>query len=107
MKILLDECVTKKLIPSLKEHEVSTVSLRKWNGLRNVELLRMTEQKGFDIFLTIDKKIKHQQNIPDYNLIVIIIDSHFSAIEILSQYIPDLLSELNSFTKGNFYIIKK
>ena len=60
MKILLDECVTKKLIPFLNGHEVSTVSQKKWNGLKNGDLISKAEKEGFEILLTIDKKIKYQ-----------------------------------------------
>jgi len=34
MKILLDECVTKKLKHHLKEFEVYTVSEMNWNGIK-------------------------------------------------------------------------
>jgi len=39
MKILLDECVTKRLKPYLKEYEVFTVTEMRWNGIKNGELM--------------------------------------------------------------------
>jgi len=106
MKILLDECVTKKLIPFLKDHEVSTVSQMKWNGLKNGELISKVEQGGFEMLLTIDKKIKYQQNISKYDIIIVIINTPSSAIQFLSEYIPNLNKAINSFEKGNFYYIE-
>lgn len=106
MKILLDECVTKKLIPFLKDHEVSTVSQMKWNGLKNGELISKVEQAGFEMLLTIDKKIKYQQNISKYNIIIVIINTSSSSIESLSEYIPNLNKAIGSFEKGNFYFIE-
>jgi hypothetical protein len=37
MKILLDECVTKKLKPYLNSHQVFTVSSMSWMGLKKWE----------------------------------------------------------------------
>ncbi len=39
MKILLDECVTKKLKRHLTEFEVATVVEMNWSGLKNGKLL--------------------------------------------------------------------
>jgi len=40
MKILLDECVTKRLKAHLISHDVSTVKDQGWTGLKNGELMR-------------------------------------------------------------------
>jgi len=105
MKILLDECVTKKLITYLVNYEVTTVSKKNWNGLRNGELMKKAEEDSFDIFLTIDKKMLHQQNFSEYNLIVVVLDSPSSEIEILKEYVQNFLNQISSFEKRKAYII--
>ena len=40
MKILLDECVTKKLKAYLLEFDVQSVTEMGWNGLKNGKLLQ-------------------------------------------------------------------
>lgn len=57
MKILLDECVTKKLKRHLTEFEVKTVVEMNWSGLKNGNLLNEAIKEKFDILLTIDKNI--------------------------------------------------
>jgi len=57
MKILLDECVTKRLKPYLPGHEVLTVTEKRWNGLKNGQLLEKAVEDNFDLLLTIDKNI--------------------------------------------------
>lgn len=99
MKILLDECVTKKLIRYLVNYEVTTVSKKNWNGLRNGELIKKTEEDGFDIFLTIDKKMLHQQNFAKYNLIIVVFDSPSSEIEILKEYVQNFLNQIGHLKK--------
>ena len=63
MKILLDECVTKRLKPHLSKHEVITVTEKGWSGLKNGQLMAAASADEFDILLTIDKNLQHQQNI--------------------------------------------
>lgn len=62
MKILTDECVTKRLKQYLKEYEVFTDTEMRWNGLKNGNLLRQCKANNFDILLTIDKNLMFQQN---------------------------------------------
>lgn len=51
MKVLLDECVPRKLRRELREHEVLTVTERGWSGVENGELLALAEAE-FDVFLS-------------------------------------------------------
>ena len=53
MKILLDECVTKKLKLELSEYNVYTVFEMSWSGLKNGELISKAIDYGFDLFITI------------------------------------------------------
>ncbi|MGZ3873096.1 MAG: hypothetical protein ACXVJD_09275 [Mucilaginibacter sp.] len=68
MKILLDECVTKKLKSYLKEFEVSTVTELGWSGTKNGKLLTLCVENGFEVLSTIDKNLVNQQNISSYRV---------------------------------------
>jgi predicted nuclease of predicted toxin-antitoxin system len=63
MKILLDECVTKKLKPYLSEYEVFTVTEMGWSDLKNGKLMAVCIVNAFDMLLTIDKNLASQQNL--------------------------------------------
>ncbi len=63
MKILLDECVTKRLKPFLTEFKVFTVSQMKWNGIKNGKLMTLCVENNFDMLLKIDKNLMFQQNL--------------------------------------------
>ncbi len=105
MKILLDECVTKKLKPYLAGHEVLTVTQKGWNGLKNGKLLERAVSDNFDLLLTIDKNILYQQKVEEYNIIVAVIDTPSSSIKTISGFIPRFNELLPSFEKRNLYII--
>ena len=54
VRVLLDECVPKKLRRDLVGHDVRTVTEMGWSGTRNGRLLRQAETQ-FDVFLTVDQ----------------------------------------------------
>lgn len=105
MKILLDECVTKRLKPYLPGHKVITVTEKRWNGLKNGQLLEKAVEDNFDLLLTIDKNIMYQQKIDNYRIIVAVIDSPSSKIEVIKEFIPRFNEMIASFERGNIYII--
>jgi hypothetical protein len=55
VNILLDECVPARLGRSLLGHSVTTVQRRGWAGIKNGDLLALTE-KEFDVFVTVDRE---------------------------------------------------
>lgn len=88
MKILLDECVTKRLKPYLSEFEVFTVSEMGWNGFKNGKLLTHCQQNNFQLLLTIDKNLIHQQNLYRYELSIVVLNCLNSKIEELVDFMP-------------------
>jgi predicted nuclease of predicted toxin-antitoxin system len=64
MRVLLDECIPRKLKTHLSGHECRTVPEAGWAGKRNGELLALAEG-SFDVFLTLDKGVQYQQNLED------------------------------------------
>ncbi len=107
MKILLDECVTKKVKELLLGHTVFTIGQMDWQGLKNGMLIKQAEQQNFDILLTIDKNISYQQNTSKYNISIVVLNCNNSTIESIKDYIPNFLEQANSFEKGMLYIIEK
>lgn len=62
MKILLDECLPRKLKFELSGHEAYTVPQMGWASKKNGELLALMSEQ-FDVFLTVDSNMQHQQNL--------------------------------------------
>ncbi|MEO7265485.1 MAG: DUF5615 family PIN-like protein [Ferruginibacter sp.] len=88
MKILLNECVTKHLKTKLHSHEVSTVREMGWSGIKNGKLMALSVQHNFDILLTIDKNLQHQQNLGKYPIAIVIFDSNSADMSELSNFVP-------------------
>ncbi len=96
MKILLDECVTKRLKPYLTEFEVFTVSEMKWNGIKNGKLMTLCVDNNFDLLLTIDKNLMFQQNLDKYKLTIAVLNSSTSKIEELVLFMPSFKAQVDS-----------
>ncbi len=94
MRILLDECLTKKVKRYLAEFEVSTVPEAELSGLKNGKLLEAAVEKNFDILLTIDKNIDYQQNIGKFAIAIVILDVSRSHIRYIEPLIPEFKNTL-------------
>jgi len=99
VKILLDECLPKRLIRLLADHEVSTVQQMNWLGLSNGRLLAAANPQ-FDAFLTVDKNLVRQQNLAGLRLAVIVLRAHSNKIEDLGPLMPQVLLLLTSIQPG-------
>ena len=73
MRILLDECIPRAFKHSFAGHDCSTVPEAGLAGYKNGELLALAERKGFQIFLTLDKGIRYQQNLAGHGMAIILI----------------------------------
>ena len=107
MKILLDECVPKRLKQHLKDYEVFTVTQMRWNGLKNGKLLTECINNNFAIVLTIDKSLMFQQNLDKYPLTIVVLNSLTSKIEELVLFMPSFKAQISSFEKHKAYLIDK
>jgi len=71
MRVLLDECLPKKLKREIEAEFVQTVPEAGWASKKNGELLHLAEV-DFDVLLTNDQNIEHQQNLKKFDLAFIV-----------------------------------
>ena len=107
MKVLLDECVTKKLKSHLKDFEVYTVVEMGWSGVKNGKLLSLSTSHHFDVILTIDKNMMFQQNLENFPITIIVFNSKTSKLDELIHFIPSFSKQIHEFEKNKAYIIEK
>ena len=93
MKILLDECVDRRLARDLVGHSVSTAQKMGWSGIKNGELLARA-QKDFDIFITVDRQISTQQNLTKFDIAVVLVRARSNRLEDMQRLAPELLKTL-------------
>lgn len=106
MKLLLDECVTRYLKPDFIGHEVKTVREAGFTGLKNGELLKAAE-RAFDVLVTVDQSIRHQQNLQAFNLGVLILAAKTNKYGDLKPLVPRALEVLKSLQPGAFALVEE
>jgi Domain of unknown function (DUF5615) len=87
VRILLDESLPRPLIPLLPGHEVRTVAAMGWKGIRNSALLQLAAG-SFDVFLTADQNLEHQQNLGALPIAVVVLVAPTNRVESLTPLIP-------------------
>jgi predicted nuclease of predicted toxin-antitoxin system len=75
MKILFDQGVPVPLRREMKNHIVDTLFERGWSDLENGQLFDAAEANGYEVFVTTDQNIKHQQNLTGRRIAVVVLMS--------------------------------
>ena len=88
MRLLLDENLPKRLKFDFSKHEVYTVRDKGWNGIKNGQLLILLIENDFNVFLTFDKNLQHQQNFLNYPLTVILLLAEINTYAVLTTLSP-------------------
>jgi hypothetical protein len=86
----------------LPGHDVWTVQEKGWAGKKNGELLKLMLGDGLDVLLTVDKSLKHQQNIKGSGIAVVLMRPRKSTIAELLTLVPAVLSALGRIKPGDF-----
>ena len=98
MKILLDECLPRRLAQSFPGHDVRTVGQMNWLGFSNGHLLDAAAD--FDIFITVDTNLVKQQHLAGRRLAVIVLRVRSNKIEDLSPLVPQVTALLSDLKPG-------
>ena len=99
MKILLDECVDQRLVDDITGHDVKTVKQMGWKSKQNGELLTLAASH-FEAFVTTDRNLSFQQNLPRFNIAVVVLTAPTNRLSDLRPIIPALLKVLPFVKKG-------
>ena len=99
MRLLLDECIDRRLARDLVGREVKTVPQMGWAGVKNGALLTLAE-KEFDVFVTVDRNLSFQQNLPTFDIAILVLHAPSNRLADLRPLAPMILSALPTLTKG-------
>jgi predicted nuclease of predicted toxin-antitoxin system len=100
MKILLDECIDRRLAKELiGEHLIKTVPQMGWATIKNGKLLALAETE-FDVFVTVDRNLSVQQTLSKFNLAVLVLHAHSNRLADLKPLVPQILRKLPQLEPG-------
>ena len=100
MKLLLDECMPRRLKKALAPHEAFTVEDAGFKGVKNGRLLRGASG-DYDVLIAVDRNIPAQQNFSTLKIAIIIIYAKSNRYQDLIPFIPQILSSLVDVSPGS------
>jgi predicted nuclease of predicted toxin-antitoxin system len=104
MKVLIDECLPKKLKSEIDADFVQTVPEAGWAGTKNGALLRLAEA-NFDVILTNDQNMEHQQNLTEIDLAFVVLVALTNDIDDLKPLMPSANEALKTIAAGEVVYI--
>ena len=102
MRVLLDECLPRKLGRLLVGHQVTTVPQAGMARLKNGVLLARASG-NFDVLVTIDHSLPSQQNLQAAGMAVVMLDAISNRLADLTPLVPEILAVLPSVVAGRVY----
>lgn len=105
LRVLLDENVDRLL----KSHfdsafDVVTVPEQGWAGLGDGDLLRRAEW-WFDVLVTMDHSLPYQQNLPAFEVAVVVLKAQSSAFRDVVELMPKVNEEIRRATVGKATVV--
>ena len=104
MRVLLDECLPRRLKRELPGHDTKTVAECGWAGVKNGQLLDRAVSQ-FDVFLTVDRHLAFQQNLSTFAIAVVAIRAVSNDIDDLRPLLPELLLVLPTVAPGTITLV--
>ena len=105
MRILLDENLDWRLRRDLPGHQVESVPLLGWAGIQNGALLRKAVETGFELLVTMDGNMVHQQNIAGHVIAVVALHAKSNRLADTRPLMPSLLAMLPQLKPGTLIFL--
>lgn len=93
MRVLLDECLPRRLKRELAGHESRTAPEMGWASKRNGELLALAVGQ-FDAFLTADRNLSYQQDLSLFDIAVVVLVARSNRLDDSRPLMPRVLEKL-------------
>ena len=99
-KVLLDECIDRRLGRHLPNHDIATVAELGWAGVKNGDLLaRAAEQ--FDCLLTVDQGLPFQHDLSRWDIAVVVVRARSNRLQDLVSLIVDIEVAIQRTSPGS------
>ena len=100
MRILIDECLNWRLSRGLPGHFAVSVAKMGWSGVKNGKLMALAIENRFDVFITGDRNLAFQQNLPQLNIAIVVLGSEGTQLYQTMPLMPKVLGLLGRLKKG-------
>jgi hypothetical protein len=105
-RVLFDENMPRKLRRDLPEFHIRTAQEQGWSAYKNGQLIKQLSEV-FDVLVTIDQNIRHQQNLSQFNVGVVAIEIPDTRLVFLRQLIPEIREAISVVKPGELINIER
>jgi hypothetical protein len=105
LRVLLDECLPRRLKRNLTGHDAQTAPEMGWASKRNGELLALAVYARFDAFLTVDRNLSYQQDLSTFDIAVIVLVAPGNRLIDLQPLMPRVLEILPKAERGRVHLV--
>jgi hypothetical protein len=105
VRVLLDECLPRRLKRELVGHDARTAPEMGWAGKTNGELLALAIGQ-FDVFPTADRNLSYQQDVSSFDIAVVVLVARSNSLEDLRPLAPRLLEVLPTARRGLVTLVR-
>lgn len=102
--VLLDENLPRLLSRELPGFFVQTVTEAGWAGTKNGALLRLAEAE-YDVFITADRRLPHQQTLERLRLGVIVLSAGSTKLDDLRILAPAIVAAVLTVEPGQVIFV--
>ena len=93
MKLLFDQGTPAPLRRHLPGHSVDTLAERDWSEKGNGELLDLAEREGYEILVTTDQSLPHQQNLSRWRVgVVVLLSTDWARIRLCTEQVAQAIN---------------
>jgi predicted nuclease of predicted toxin-antitoxin system len=100
MRVLFDNGTPRGVAKVLSDHVVVESREHGWDTLRNGELLDSAERSGYDVFVTTDRNIKHQQNLTGLKIAIVVLGA--ARWRLIKNKLAEIAVAVSAATPGSF-----
>ena len=104
MRILFDHGTPRGIANSLAGHMVVESKARGWHRLTNGELIGAAEDAGFEVLVTTDQGLPHQQNLSGRKIAVVVLNK--ASWRLIKPAVPQVVAAILAAPPGSFSIVE-
>ena len=103
MRILLHHGTPRGIARSLQGHIVKEAKAQGWDTFTNGELLKAAENAGFDVLVTTDQNLPHQQNLAARKIAVVVLAK--ASWRLIRQALPEVVAAIEAAKSGSVTVV--
>lgn len=100
MRVLFDHGTPVPLRTFLTRHTVTAAKAEGWDTFTNGELLVAAEAAGYEVLVTPDKNMRHQQNLSARRIAIVVLPT--PQWPVLRQHVAPVVAAVNAATPGSY-----